>query len=312
MRYLSNPFSRVTAFYNLHRRLVIGIMLLPLCLALLVCWRVGKSHRSGESGYRYVSVPITEEEYARNFPYLHISETDRSTACDTFEALDISDTVDGIAITEGGNYYLMGDMTGRITIDAEDQIVHLFLEGVEITSRSGPAILCNNAGKLVITLVDGSRNRISDAGDYRQDIDTEACIWAGCDLTLNGTGTLEVNGYYKDAIRSKDILRILDGDYTVKCKRTGFHGNDGIVVTGGNFTVSSEKNGFKTANIGSDGRGSMIIGGGKMKIIAGRYAFVASRASLYVYNCDIQSRSVIGTCDVANTQKIQRGCIHEY
>lgn len=156
----------------------------------------------------------------------------------------------------------------------------MFFDNVAVTSKTGPAIYCQGANKLIITLLPGTENRISDSGSYRADAELEACIYSECDLTINGTGELVVNGYYKDAIQSKDIVKILDGVDTIKCKRTGIHGNDGILISGGEFSI-----------------------------IAGRYAFVAAKADLLVYNCTVFERNIVNTYDVGGTTSIQEGCV---
>ena len=137
----------------------------------------------------------------------------------------------------------------------------------------------------------------------------EACIYSECDMTFNGSGALTANGYYKDAIRSRDVMKLLGGDYSIKCKRTAIHGTDGIVVTDGNFTISSEKFGLKTTKKSPEGRGNIIISGGEFSIIAGRYAFVAEKANLYIYDCAVYQRSVMSAYDVAGKVRVQEGCV---
>ena len=154
-----------------------------------------------------------------------------------------------------------------------------------------------------------TENVISDSASYPADGEIEACIYSECDLTINGTGILLVNGYYKDAIRSKDIVKILDGIYTIKCKRTGIRGNDGVLISGGNLKISSEKYGIKTTNSGPEGRGNLIVSGGELTVIAGQYAFVVTQADLLIYNCTVFDRSVVDTYNVGGTSNIQEGCM---
>lgn len=82
-------------------------------------------------------------------------------------------------------------------------------------------------------------------------------------------------------------------------------------MSGGQFDISSEKNGFKTTKEGADGRGSLIIGGGTMSIIAGRSAFVTTKASVYIFNCSIKSHSVVSTYDIGGLHRVQEGCLDE-
>lgn len=278
-----------------------------LLLVLFVCWKAGTAYEAAAD--KAPEIPATEQELQKNFSYLTIKELDLETEMTAPVEVDLSQQQDGYEITAAGEVHLTGELRGTLVINAAEQNVHLFLDNVSITSRSGPALYCKNTNKLVITLMPGTENIISDSGDYRADEEVEACIYSECDLTINGTGGLTVNGYSKDAIRSKDIVKLLDGDYTIKCKRTAIHGNDGIVVGGGSFMISSEKYGLKTVNSGAEGRGNILISGGELSIIAGRYAFVVTKADLFIYNCTVYQRSVLSVYDVGGTARVQEGCV---
>ncbi len=311
MRYSSSPLEIFFSFFRKHRTLGRLALLCSLILALMICWGMGYSYESQKNRYQYVSVPLSETELQEQLSYLQITDLDQVIEGTDMKSMSFNNNSDLVEITEGGDYLLSGKLTGGIHIDAKEQNVHLFLNGLELVSKSGPAIYCENADKLVVTLVEGTQNTVSDSGDYREYDELEACIYSDCDMTFNGSGDLKVNGYYKDAIRSKDIVKILGGTYTIKCKRTAIHGNDGILVKNGEFMISSEKNGFKTTKRGSDGRGSLIISGGEMSIVAGRYSFVTTKANLYVYDCTIQSRSIVDTYNIGGAKKVQAGCVDE-
>lgn len=291
MRYSSKPF-----------------ILIVLLIALVACWVFGTVHER-TAAKTQVDFPATEEELQEISPYLSIKQLDQETEMTDSVDLDLSGIEDGYEITSGGQFHLTGELRGTLVINAAEQNVHLFLDNASITSKSGPAIYCRDANKLVITLMPGTENTISDSGHYHADEEIEACIYSESNITFNGTGELVVNGYYKDAIRSKDIVKMLDGAYTIKCKRTGIHGNDGILISGGNFMISSEKYGLKTAKSGADGRGNMIISGGELSIVAGRYAFVVTKANLLICNCTVFERSVVNTYDVGGIMNVQEGCV---
>ena len=277
-----------------------------LLFALFLCWKVGTAHEAAGTA---VNIPSNEQELGESFPYLALTHLDQETEMTAPAAINLSRVRDGYEITEAGEYHLTGELRGTLVINAPEENVHLFLDNVSITSKAGPAIYCKDASKLVITLMPGTENVISDSGDYRAEEEAEACIFSECDMTINGTGALTVNGYYEDAIRSKDVVKILDGVYSIKCKRTGIRGNDGILVTGGTIMISSEKYGLKTTKLGADGRGNLIVSGGELTIIAGRYAFVTTQANLLIYNCTVFERSVVETYNVAGVARIQEGCV---
>lgn len=297
MRYSNSPLSR---------KLVSLLLIVVMLAVLAVCWKVGK--RVEAKPYNLEEIP-TVDTLDTYFSYLAITELDKVTEPNQPKQLQLTKEQEILEITDGGDYVLTGEMNGTVYISAREQNVHLFLNGVEIVSTVGPAIYCEDAEKLTITLQPGTENIISDSGKYQADEELEACIFSVCDMTFNGTGSLTVNGLYKDAIRSRDIVKILDGNYTVKCKRTAIHGNDGIQISGGTYTLSSEKYGMKTTKSGANGRGNLMVLGGDFRIIAGRTTFVATKGNLFVNNCTIQQMSVVAPYEVGGAVRIEKGCI---
>ena len=283
------------------------VLLILLCGALALCWIVGSRHDERRNPPE-PEVPISGEDFSISLPYLTVTRADHETESTEAQTVNLSEQKDELLIS-GGEWILTGKMTGRIRIAAEDQNVHLFLAGATLNSREGPAIQVESAGKVIITLTEGSENQISDSGDYRKSQDAEACIYSAADLTINGTGALIVNGLFKDAIRSRNVVKIMDGKITIRSKRTGIHGTDGIHVAGGELDISSEKVGLRTTKAGTEGRGDLVVAGGILRIIAGRNAFVAERGNLYIYNCSIFDKSVVNTWNVGGKVKVQDGCI---
>lgn len=307
MRYSNEPFELVSEWIREHRRLAGLAAIVLLIFVLVVCWMAGRTHEP--VGQRDSLILTGGAEDNANFSYLAVTELDRQTDPAYAKTIDLSTFTDTCEITEGGSFRLTGKLEGNLVIQAKEQNVHLFLDNVTITSRLGPAIHCQLADKLTITLLPDTENVISDSGKYHADAEIEACIYSECDTTFNGTGSLTVTGLYKDAIRSRDLIKILDGDYTIKCKRTGIHGNDGIRIDGGSFLISSEKNGLKTTKSGAYGRGNLMVLGGDFRIIAGRSAFVTTKAKLYIQDCTINQLSVVSAYNVAGGKFVQEGCV---
>lgn len=310
MRYSNNSLESIAVFFRKHKTVAKLLALACLCLCLIICWNAGQAHEQ-KGAHKYAEVPIAEEDFDETFPYLAVTELDQKTEPDNAIVVNLDDYDDEVVLSTGGDYILTGTLAGHLVVDAKEQNVHIFLNNVDITSEGGPAIMVpDDAGdKLVITLMEGTDNSISDNGDFRDYDEYEATIEASCDITINGTGELVVAGYYKDAIRSKDIVKILDGSYSIKCKRNGIMGNDGILVNGGNIVISSEKNGLKTSKKGEDGRGNLVVAGGELSIIAGRYAFVTVKAGIYIYNCTVYNKSIVDTYDCGGSRRVQEGCV---
>lgn len=300
--------NKVYQVTNSHPIILKIILLFFLVSILFACWRIGFS-----TGYESVNeIPFTEEQKEKIYPKLSLTTVDQEIEpVGEYTSIDLNTCGDRLEILEGGNYFLSGNMSGTILIDTKDQRTHLFLNGASISAKNGPAIIVEHATKVVITLVDDTENTIKDSGKYTSTEKYNACIYSESDLTFNGTGSLEVTGLYKDAIRSKDILKIVDGEYRIHSKRTALQGNDGIHICGGSIFIGSEKYGLKTTKSGNKGRGSLAISGGSHSIVAGRYAFVTkkTKAIVYLFDCKLQLNSVISDFKVKGPRVIEAGCI---
>lgn len=281
------------------------LMLAGLAVLLVICWQIG-THADYQTA---APIPETQEAMDQNFPFLALTREDQNTQADRPAQIRLEEYTGECLIEDAGAYLLSGELNGTLRVNAKGSTVHLLFDGVTIHSGSGPAVLIEAAGKVIITLVDGSENNISDSGKYSGREETESCIYSVSDLTINGSGRLTVYGYYKDAIRTKDVLKITDGTIRIQCKRTALHGNDGVNIAGGQIFVESEKNGVKTTRSGEDGKGCLMISGGEISIVAGRYALVTEEADLYILNSTVQLNGVVSDYDIHGKRMIQEGCV---
>lgn len=236
---------------------------------------------------------------------LFVTDIDRTIDFKSPEYIDLSQTEEALVIENGGDYVLAGEYHQTVTVDAHDEQVHLFLNNTVIETAVGPAINIKSAGKVVITLMEGTMNTLSDAAYYSDD-DLNAAISAACDLTINGSGSLYVCGYYKDAIHTKDVFKLLDGMVQLKSKRYGIKGNDGIVLEPENLIIESEKNGCQTSNANKEDKGIIDIRGGEISIVAGEYA-LSSVSDVYVRDGEIYLNSVIEDIYTEGQQYIAEG-----
>ena len=190
-------------------------------------------------------------------------------------------------ITQSGTYSLSGSTSNsKIIVNVDDdQVVHLLLDGVELYSEEGPAIYAENAAKVVITLVEGTENIVADGVNYMDEI--KGCIFGNCDITINGKGKLYVYGFYHDGIRSKDCLKIINANISVKAKNNGVRGNDGVIIEDGTVDIQSEGIGIKT----SSEKDFVAIKGGTCKIVAGENA-VYSENYVLIKECVTDFRTV--------------------
>ena len=273
-------------------------MVAVLCAGIILCGcscGTVKDDVSTEDAATYVIVTVTRKD----------QQTDAADA----REIALNTCGETLTITEGGEYFLHGSMEGQILIEAdEDELVHLYLAGVDIASLKGPAVSAASASKLIVTLVSDTENILSDAPDYTGYEDMKGCLYSAADLTINGEGALAVYGYHEDGIRSKDRVKIVDGHIEVQAKGDGIRGNDGIAVKQGNVQIQSEGNGLRTVNHSVSPRGVVEISGGTINITAGRNG-ISAASDLYIHNCSCAVYSVEETLQAEGTKYIDEGCV---
>ena len=212
-----------------------------------------------------------------------LTRQDRETQYESAQEMDLSGVQDAVVeISEDGDYLLTGDYEGKIVIDVcEDEIVHLYLNNVNIVSSDGPAMDVRSAAKVILTVMEDTENVFSDSAYYEDSAQAKACIYAVCDLTINGSGSLYVYGYYKDGIRSKDCIKILDSQLYVQTKGDCIRGNDGILIYGAALELEGEGCGLRTTDTGKDDRGIVASDEAWLKVTAGESA-IYSAADVYL------------------------------
>jgi hypothetical protein len=185
--------------------------------------------------------------------------------------------VDGskITITSGGSYSISGTLNdGQIIVDTSDEeTVKLILNGANITCSNSSAIYAANAKKTVVILAEGTNNVIKDGASYvfpEKDTDEpNAAIFSHDDLTINGSGSLKVDGSYQHGIVSKDDLKIVSGNIEVNSKADGIKGRNLVAIKEGTIAVNSGEDGIKSNNDEDADKGNILIESGTISINAG-------------------------------------------
>lgn len=147
------------------------------------------------------------------------SVTDAQTA---FTFTDSSITVEGssdgyecngtvLTIDAAGTYLLSGSCTdGSVKIKKGTTGVRLILSGLSLTSADTAPITCNKSSEVVIVAADGTENVLTDAAANNDESNSgnenaeNAVIKCkdGSAVTLCGAGTLTLNAYGKNGIKS--------------------------------------------------------------------------------------------------------------
>ena len=198
-----------------------------------------------------------------------ITLSGKTAACNSSN-VQIEDGV--VTIKAAGVYVLSGTLTdGTIVVDAGDgDKVQLVLDGVSIMAADYAAIYAKNADKVFVTLAEGAGNSLTVSGDYVQtdDNNVDAVIFAKCDLTLNGTGSLTVKDNTGHGIVSKDDLVVTGGTYTIYSQDHCLNGKDSVRIADGTFNLSCDEDGIHAGNDDQQD-GYVYIEGGDINISVG-------------------------------------------
>ncbi len=154
--------------------------------------------------------------------------------------IDLNDYDSNVTIGEAGEYILEGNFEHTVLIDADGEVI-LRLNGVSIKNDTTAAIVNTSKENLIIELVEGSENSLSDGGSSEYD----ACVYSLGHLTIRGDGSLKIYGRQEEG----------EGIATE---------NENITIESGNIYVESVDDGL---NAGGDG-GTITINGGTIFIRA--------------------------------------------
>ena len=184
----------------------------------------------------------------------------------------IEDTT--VTITDAGTYVLQGSLhDGSVIVDTDkESVVRLVLNGVTITNSDSAAIFIKKSKKTIISLENGTVNTLADGEQYvyadENEDEPSAALFSKSDLTINGSGTLIVNGNYNDAIKCKDSLKLLGGIYQIMSADDGIVGKDMLVIENGSYQITAQGDGIKASNDKEEELGFVLISGGEFNIVA--------------------------------------------
>lgn len=161
---------------------------------------------------------------------------------------------------------LKGTLHGNVQVYKPDGKFKLVLDGVDITSDSGPAINIQSEKRSFLVLEEGSVNTLSDGFVHPTLADgsnTDGALFSEEQIIISGTGELNITANFKHGIVSDDYIKILSGTIQIlSAPVDGLHANDYIVIDGGDVTINANSNGIECI------RGYVVINGGKVTIDA--------------------------------------------
>lgn len=221
--------------------------------------------------------------------------------CDS-EAVEISGGT--ITIQDEGTFILTGTLNGMVIVDAEDtDKLQLVLDGVSIKSESSAALYIRQADKVFVTLAPGSENTLSNGGSYTaiDENNIDAAVFSKEDLTLNGSGSLNIQAAAGHGIVSKDDLVITSGTYQITALSHGLSGKDSVRIAGGSFNIASGKDGIHAENADDASLGFAYLSDGTF-VISSEGDGISAGSILQIENGEFQIQSGGGSANAEQSQ----------
>lgn len=275
-----------------------------LCAALLTCSSKAADRDRVEDGDYTKTVTIV-------FSGTTATVTDGAGVTVTYGS-----STSAIAITstlEGVEYILSGSTTSghfQLTSTFESKIT---LNGVSVTSTTGPAISTFSTARSFIVLPSGTANTLTDGSTYIRT--GSGTIHTNGPLIFSGKGSLSVTGVKSHAIYGSTYIRCLGGDITVPASAKdaihsktlfqmdhgtlgltptgdGIDGDSGtVILNGGTIAIRSTVD--DTKGIVSDG--ALTINGGSISItVNGAQSKAISTKSALTVNAGVLALHLTG------------------
>ncbi len=175
-----------------------------------------------------------------------------------------------VQITQEATYLISGTLTdGMLVVNAPDTAkIQLVFQGVNITSSTSAAVYILEADKVFLTLDASTNNSLANGGEFLavDDNNIDAALFSKQDLTINGSGSLQVTSPAGHGIVCKDDLVITGGDLNIEAAGHALDANDSIRFTEASLIATAGKDGLHCENSDNTDLGYIYISGGAMQL----------------------------------------------
>lgn len=221
------------------------------------------STKNSQSSY------FTEKDYDTSYDESTASKIELSGSSASVSGEGVTVSGSTVTISKAGTYVISGQSDGvqiKVEADKSDD-VKLVLKGATMTNTNA-AISATSAGHVYLTLAEGTINSLSDSSSNSDD-KANAALFSKVDLTINGSGTLNVDGKKSNAIKANDTLHITGGTYTITAVGDAFNVNDELNITGTTMTIDAKEDGVKVDNDEDMTVGNMYLANNTITVTAG-------------------------------------------
>ena len=221
------------------------------------------SAKNSQSSY------FTEKDYDTSYDESTASKIELSGSSASISGDGVTVSGSTVTISKAGTYVISGQSDGvqiKIAADKSDD-VKLVLKGATMANTDA-AISATSAGHVYLTLAEGTTNSLSDSSS-NSDEKANAALFSKVDLTINGSGTLNVDGKKSNAIKANDTLHITGGTFNITSVGDAFNVNDELNVTGATMTIDAKEDGVKVDNDDDMTVGNMYLANNTITVTAG-------------------------------------------
>ena len=212
---------------------------------------------------------FTEKDYDTSYDESTASKIELSGSSASVFGDGVTVSGSTVTISKAGTYVISGQSDGvqiKIAADKSDD-VKLVLKGATMINTDA-AISATSAGHVYLTLAEGTTNSLSDSSS-NSDEKANAALFSKIDLTINGSGTLNVDGKKSNAIKANDTLHITGGTINVTSVGDAFNVNDELNITGTTMTIDAKEDGVKVDNDDDMTVGNMYLANNTITVTAG-------------------------------------------
>ena len=212
---------------------------------------------------------FTEKDYDTSYDESTASKIELSGSSANVSGDGVTVSGSTVTITKSGTYVISGQSDGvQIKVEADKSAdVHLVLKGATMTNTNA-AISATSAGHVYLTLAEGTTNSLSDSSS-NSDEKANAALFSKIDLTINGSGTLTVDGKKSNAIKANDTLHLTGGTYNITAVGDAFNVNDELNITGTTMTIDAKEDSVKVNNDEDMTVGNMYLANNTITVTAG-------------------------------------------
>lgn len=197
-------------------------------------------------------------------------ECNGTTATSTSDSVKIDGST--ITITEEATYLVSGTLNdGMLVVNTDDTAkLQIVFDGANITSKTSAPLYILEADKVFLTLAPDSKNYLSNGGEFEaiDDNNIDGAIFSKQDLTINGSGSLEITSPAGHGIVCKDDLVITSGTYIIASASHGMDANDSVRLANASITIDAGKDGIHSENDDDSSLGFVYIESGTYSIEA--------------------------------------------